>query len=155
LDDPAASTLNAARGRRIPLSANSPNRLDFDRILDRHQYARTDKDLTGLCFVAEPRGDIGHRADGGIVEAFLKADGAERRVKARLRRLRADAYDALIDSAKPLAYPDMRLRRLRADAYDALIDSAKPLAYPDMLPIPIPKRSTSPRATSTLWGWMV
>jgi hypothetical protein len=33
--------------------------------------------------VAKPRGDIGHGADGGIVEATLEADGAQRREAVR------------------------------------------------------------------------
>jgi hypothetical protein len=34
--------------------------------------------LSRLGFVAKARGDVGDRADSGIVEAALEADGAER-----------------------------------------------------------------------------
>jgi hypothetical protein len=34
--------------------------------------------LSGLGFVAQPRGNIGYRSDGRIIEAPLEADGAER-----------------------------------------------------------------------------
>ena len=34
--------------------------------------------MPGLGFVAKPGCDIGYRSDGGIIEASLKADGAER-----------------------------------------------------------------------------
>ena len=61
-----------------PLQLELTDRLGRHRILDFHQHARTDEDLTRLGFVAKTRGDVGYRADGGIVEAPLEADGAER-----------------------------------------------------------------------------
>ena len=61
-----------------PLQRKLTHRLDVHGILDLHQHPRTDEDLSWLGFIAEARGDIGHCADGGIVEASFKADGAER-----------------------------------------------------------------------------
>ena len=57
-------------------------------ILDRHQDPRANQDLPGLGFVAKPRSDIGYRSDGGIVEASLKADSAERGKSVRNRQCR-------------------------------------------------------------------
>src|SRR6516165_9626408 len=54
------------------------HRLDRHRILNLREHPRINQDLPGLCFVAEPRGNIGYRADGGIIEASLETDGAER-----------------------------------------------------------------------------
>ena len=77
--DNAASTLYAARGcRRIPLSANSPTGLNLHGILDFCQHPRTNQDLSWLRFIAEARGNIGNRPYGGIVEAPLITNRAER-----------------------------------------------------------------------------
>ena len=57
-----------------------PNRFDSDGILDCHQHARTDQNLTGLGFIAEPRSDVGHCPNGGVVKTSLEADRAKRRV---------------------------------------------------------------------------
>src|SRR5262252_1239062 len=54
------------------------HRLDRDGVSDRRENARADEDLTGLGFVAKPRGYVGYRANCGIVEAPLEPDGAER-----------------------------------------------------------------------------
>src|SRR5262249_38776536 len=48
-----------------------------------HQHAGANQDLSGLGFVAQPRRNIGYRSDGGIIEAPLKADSAERRKSMR------------------------------------------------------------------------
>src|SRR5579863_177065 len=61
-----------------PLERELAHRLDRHSVLDRHQHAWTDEDLPRFGFIAEPRGHVGYRADSGIVEASLKADGAER-----------------------------------------------------------------------------
>src|SRR5215471_14537535 len=45
-------------------------------LLDCHQHTRANQDLPGLGFVAKPRGDVGYRPDGGIVEASLKTNSA-------------------------------------------------------------------------------
>ena len=34
--------------------------------------------MTGLGLIAKPRGNVGYRPDGGIIEAPFKADGPER-----------------------------------------------------------------------------
>jgi hypothetical protein len=54
------------------------NGFDGHSILNSHQHPRTNQDLPWLGFVAKPRGDIGNRPDGGVVEPPLKADGAKR-----------------------------------------------------------------------------
>ena len=61
-----------------PLQLELTDRLDLHCILNFHEHARTDENLTRLGFVAKPGGDVRYRADGGIVEASFKADGAER-----------------------------------------------------------------------------
>src|SRR6516164_3974031 len=66
------------------------HRLDRDRVFDRRENARTDQDLTGLGFVAKPRGYVGYRADSGIVEAPLEPDGAERGKSVRDADAKAD-----------------------------------------------------------------
>jgi hypothetical protein len=53
------------------------NRLDRDGVFDCHQDTRAYQYLTGLCFVAEPRSNVGHRPDGGIVETALEADSPQ------------------------------------------------------------------------------
>src|SRR5215467_933860 len=54
------------------------HRLDGHSILDLREHPRTNQDLPGFCFIAEPRSNVGYGADGGIIEASLKTDGAER-----------------------------------------------------------------------------
>ena len=61
-----------------PLQLELAHRLDLHGVLDLRQHPRTDEDLSRLGFIAKARGDIGYRPDGGIVEAALEADGAER-----------------------------------------------------------------------------
>ena len=43
--------------------------LDSDGILDLHQHSRANEDLTRFGLVTQPRGDVGHRADGRIVKS--------------------------------------------------------------------------------------
>ena len=52
--------------------------LDPHGVLDLCQYSRADEDLTRLGFIAKPRGNVGYRPDGGVVETSLEADGAQR-----------------------------------------------------------------------------
>jgi len=61
-----------------PLQLELAQWLDPYGLLDLCEHARTYQDLSRLGFIAEPRGDIGHGPDGGIVEAALKADSAKR-----------------------------------------------------------------------------
>ena len=68
----AASYVVRRQGPPDTLERKLTHRLNLYRILDRHQYPRTDKYLPGLGFIAEARGNIGHRADGGIVETPLE-----------------------------------------------------------------------------------
>ena len=66
------------QGPPDPLQLELTDWLDLHGVLDLHQHSRADEDLTRLGFIAQPRGDVGHRADGGVVEAAFKSDGAER-----------------------------------------------------------------------------
>jgi hypothetical protein len=77
LHEAAAITLYAASGRLIPFNSNSPTGSTFTAF-STFVHPRTDENSTRLGFVAKARGDIGYCADGGIVEASFKADGAER-----------------------------------------------------------------------------
>ena len=48
-----------------------------------------EQDLTGLGVVAKAGGDVGDRADGGVVEAPFKADGSQRGIAdAQMRPVR-------------------------------------------------------------------
>jgi hypothetical protein len=71
---------NVVRRQRPPdiFQRELAHRLDLHGILDLRQHPRTGQDLPGLGFIAKPRGNIGYRANGGIIEAALEADGAER-----------------------------------------------------------------------------
>ena len=55
------------------------------------------QDLPWLGFIAEPRGYVGHGPYGGIVEAPLEADGAERSEAVRY----ADAEANVVPKAAP------------------------------------------------------
>ena len=59
------------------------NWFDVYSVFNRHQDARTNQDLPRLGFVAEPRGDVRYRSNGGIIETSLKANGTERRKSMR------------------------------------------------------------------------
>ena len=82
--DPADLTANGAnhivRRQRSPdpLQLELADWLDLYGVLDFHQYPRTDENLSWLGFVAEPRGDVGNGADGGVVEAPLITNRAKR-----------------------------------------------------------------------------
>src|SRR5271169_1213517 len=83
---------NIVRRQRTPnpLECELTHRLNRYRILDRHENARTDQDLTGLSFVAKTRGDVGDRANRGVVEAPFKSDSAERRISMRYTDAKAN-----------------------------------------------------------------
>src|SRR6476659_278162 len=55
-----------------------PLQLELTHWLDLHQHSRTDEDLSGLRLITQPRGDVGHSADSGVIETPLEADCAER-----------------------------------------------------------------------------
>ena len=80
-----------------PLQLELTDRLDAHGVLDLHQHSRADEDLPRLGFIAQPRGDVGYRADSGIIEASLEADGAERGEAVR----NADAEANLVAPATP------------------------------------------------------
>src|SRR6516165_7014963 len=52
----------------------------FDRygLINRLPNARADEDLTWLSFIAKPRCDVRDSANGGIIPATFKSNGAER-----------------------------------------------------------------------------
>ena len=66
-----------------PLQLELTYGLDRHGILDLRQHPRTDEDLSRLRLVAQPRGDVGHRANSCVIKASLEADGAERRKAVR------------------------------------------------------------------------
>jgi hypothetical protein len=70
-------------GSANALEFKLPDRLDGDGVFDRHQNARANQNLTRFGFVAQPGCDIGHRPDGGVVEAPFEADGAQRGMSMR------------------------------------------------------------------------
>src|SRR5207344_408442 len=70
-------------GSTNTLECELTHRLNRYRIVDRHENARTDQDLTGLSFVAKTRGDVGYRPNRGVVEASFRADGTERGISVR------------------------------------------------------------------------
>ena len=78
------------QGPPDPLEHKLTHRLDLHSSLDLHQHSRADEDLTRLCLIAQPRGDVGYRPDGGVVEASLEADGAERREPVRYANTEAN-----------------------------------------------------------------
>ena len=51
--------------------------LDLDVALELRDHPARDQDLAGLGLAAEPRGEVGDRADGAVVEPSLEADGAD------------------------------------------------------------------------------
>src|SRR5580704_13595412 len=61
-----------------PLQLELTDRLDLHGVLDLRQHSRADEDLTRLGFVAKTGGHVRHRADGGIIEAPLITNRAER-----------------------------------------------------------------------------
>ena len=46
-----------------------PNRLDGNRVFNRHEDTRADQNLTGFSLVAQARCDVGHRPVSGVVES--------------------------------------------------------------------------------------
>ena len=82
-----------------PLQLELAHGLDLHGVLDLHQHTGADQDLPRLCLIAEPRGHIGNGPDGGIVEATLETDGAERGEAVR----DADAEANIVPEPTPLA----------------------------------------------------
>ena len=106
-DDPTAADHIVRRQRPPdPLQLELTDWLDLHGVLDLRQHSRADEDLPRLGFIAEPRGDVGHRPDGGIVEASLEADRAERSEAVR----NADAEANLVPEATPGFASKLRLR---------------------------------------------
>jgi hypothetical protein len=75
--------------------------VDSDDILDRHQHTGANWYLTGFSFVAKPRCDIGHRADGGIIETSLKADIAKRGKPVRYADAKSKVVPQLLTDLGP------------------------------------------------------
>ena len=61
-----------------PLQLELAHGFDLYGLLDLRQHSRTDQDLTRLGFIAEARGHVRYRPDGGIIEAPLITNRAER-----------------------------------------------------------------------------
>ena len=80
-----------------PLQLELADRLDLYGIFDLRQHSRADEDLPWFGLVAEPRGDVGYRPDGRIVEASFKPDGAERGKSVR----NPDAEANVVSQATP------------------------------------------------------
>ena len=66
------------QGPRDPLQLELACGLDRHDVLNLHQHSRADEDLPWLGFIAEARGHVRYHPDGGIVEAPLIANRAER-----------------------------------------------------------------------------
>ena len=83
---------NIVRRQRTPnpLECELTHRLNRYGIFNCHENARTDQDLTGLSLVAKTRGDVGDRANRGVVEAPFKSDSAERRISMLYTDAKAD-----------------------------------------------------------------
>ena len=80
-----------------PLQLELTDGLNLYGVLDLHQHSRADEDLSRLGLIAQPRGDVRHRADGGVVKPALEADSAERSEAVRY----ADAKANLVPEAAP------------------------------------------------------
>jgi hypothetical protein len=65
-----------------PLQLELTDWLDLHGVLDLRQHSRADEDLTRLGFIAQPRGDVGYRADSGVVEPTLVRGEAMRNTDA-------------------------------------------------------------------------
>ena len=89
------------------------NWFDAYCILNRHQDPRTNQDLPGLGFVAEPRCDIGYRSDGGVIETSLKANRTERRKAVR----NTDTKTKLMSQPTPFVVNDPFAVRISRAAY--------------------------------------
>ena len=89
-----------------PLQLELADWLDLHGVLDLRQHTRTNEDLPRLGFIAEARGNVGYRPDGGIVEAALEADRAERSEAVR----NPDAETNLVPEATPRFASTLRWR---------------------------------------------
>src|SRR6267378_512790 len=70
----------ASRHRAMKaLQLELADRLDLRKLARRRVYPLADQDLAARRLAAEPRGEVGHRADGAVVEAPLEADRADGR----------------------------------------------------------------------------
>jgi len=65
------------RGLEQALEGQRAHLLAFDEIFQGSGDARCDEDLPALGLAAEPRGQVGDRADCAVVPASLEADGAD------------------------------------------------------------------------------
>ena len=90
---------NVVRRQRPPdpLQLELTDQLDLHGILDLHQHAGADEDLSRLCLIAQSRGDVGHSPYRGIVETPLEPDGAEHSEAVR----NPDAEANLVPEAVP------------------------------------------------------
>ena len=80
-----------------PLQLELADWLDLHGVLDLHQNSRADQDLSWLGLIAKTGGDIGHRADSGIVKPALEANRPERSKAVR----NPDAEPNVVPQATP------------------------------------------------------
>ena len=97
-------TSNALTGPAEPLQLEIPDRLAGDEVLG----PESTRCVTRICpagrFRAQPRGEVRHAADRGVVEAPLEADPAQRGVALR----DADAEAEIVAPAAPALRPARR-----------------------------------------------
>ena len=94
------------QGPPDPLQLELTNRLDLHGVLDLRQHSRADQNLPRLGFIAKARGHVRHRPDGGIIEAPLITNGAERSKAVR----NPDAEANVVPEAAPRFASKLRWR---------------------------------------------
>jgi hypothetical protein len=70
--------IQISAGKERSFFTKAAHWLDFHGVLDLHQHPRANEDLTRLCLIAQPRGDVGHNTNCRVVEASFKTNSAER-----------------------------------------------------------------------------
>ena len=93
----APRTLYAARGRLIPFNSNSPTGSTFTAFSTFISTRGLIRICPGLASSHKSRGDVRYGPDGGVVEAALETDRAERSEAVR----NADAEANLVPEAAP------------------------------------------------------
>ena len=80
------------RGYGLPntLERKLPDLFSDDSFFDCREDTRANENLARLSFIAKTRGDVGDRANCGVIEAPLKADSAERSISVRYTDAKAD-----------------------------------------------------------------
>jgi len=73
----------------MPISSNSPTASTVTTSLTAISTRGLIK-FDGLGFVAQPGRHVGHRPNGGVIEASFKADGAKRGISVRYANTKAN-----------------------------------------------------------------